>query len=253
MQEWRIDCMEKSNKKPLVKEQTSQSIDKSQISVGKVILNFLKEYKHAWLLLYAFIYLPWFAYLERTVIKYHSVHIFLDDYIPFEEIFIIPYLMWFGYVAIGIAYFFFTNKKDYYKICSFLFIGMTISLIICTIWPNGQDLRPVVLERENVFTSLIQGLYKTDTNTNVFPSVHVYNSIGVHIAVMHSEALRNKKWIRRGSFVLMILICLSTVFLKQHSILDGIGAIALSMIMYKLVYGMGHSLEKKELKEQLDL
>ncbi len=244
--------MDKFNNGLLVKKQTNQSIDKSQISVGKVIINWLKEYKHAWLLLYAFIYLPWFAYLERTVVSYHSVHIFLDDYIPFEEIFIIPYLMWFGYVGIGIAYFFFTNKKDYYKICAFLFIGMTISLIICTIWPNGQNLRPAVMERENIFTDMILRLYETDTNTNVFPSVHVYNSIGVHIAIMHSEALKNKKWVRRGSFVLMILICLSTVFLKQHSVLDGIGAIALSMIMYKLVYGMEHSFAKGKLKEQLD-
>ena len=70
---------------------------------------------------------------------------------------------------------------------------------------------------------------------------------------MHSEALKNKKWVRRGSFILMILICLSTVFLKQHSVLDGIGAIALSMIMYKLVYGMEHSFVKGKLKEQLDL
>ena len=220
--------MDKFNNRLLMKKQTNQSIDKSQISIGKVIINWLKEYKHAWLLLYVFIYLPWFAYLERTVVSYHPVHIFLDDYIPFQEIFIIPYLMWFGYVG-------------------------TISLIICTIWPNGQNLRPAVMDRENIFTDMILRLYKTDTNTNVFPSVHVYNSIGVHIAIMHSEALKNKKWVRRGSFILMILICLSTVFLKQHSVLDGIGAIALSMIMYKLVYGMEHSFVKGKLKEQLDL
>ena len=102
--------MDKFNNRLLMKKQTNQSIDKSQISIGKVIINWLKEYKHAWLLLYVFIYLPWFAYLERTVVSYHPVHIFLDDYIPFQEIFIIPYLMWFGYVGIGIAYFFFTNK-----------------------------------------------------------------------------------------------------------------------------------------------
>lgn len=196
----------------------------------------LEKYGHAWLLLYAFIYIPWFMFLEKNVVKYTPVHSVLDDYIPFNELFIVPYLLWFAYVAVTIMYFFFTNKRDYFKLCAFLFIGMTISLIICTVWPNGQDLRPVAFEHDNIFTQMVAYLYQTDTSTNVFPSVHVYNSIGVHIAIANSETLKEKKWLQIASFILMLSICLATVFLKQHSILDGFGAVAMSFLMYRLVY-----------------
>lgn len=105
----------------------------------------LKKYSHAWLLGYAFIYLPWFMYLEKTVTSnYHIMYIALDDLIPFNEYFIIPYLLWFFYVAGAIGFFFLTDVKSYYKLCTMLFTGMTISLMICTVFPNGTDFRPVI-------------------------------------------------------------------------------------------------------------
>lgn len=211
---------------------------------------FISKYKHAWCLLYVFIYIPWFFFLEKNVIHYSIVHVKLDDYIPFNEYFIIPYFMWFAYVACAVLFFFFTNKEDYYRLCAFLFIGMTISLIICTMWPNGHDLRPTGFERENIFTSMVSGLWMTDTPTNVFPSIHVYNSIGVHLAVMKSERLKKNHVVRIGSFVLMTSICLSTVFLKQHSVMDGIGAIMLGGFMYHMVYKTEHAWNKREVEER---
>lgn len=213
---------------------------------------FVAKYKHAWVMLYIFLYLPWFFFLEENVNHYDIIHVALDDYIPFCEYFIIPYLMWFAYVIFAVLYFFFTNKDDYYRICAFLFIGMTISMIICTMWPNGHDLRPTDITRDSFCMDLIRGLWKTDTSTNVFPSIHVYNSIGVHVAIMHSEQLKDKKLVKAGSFVLMVSICLATVFLKQHSVMDGIGAIVLAMFMYRLVYGAEQAWNRRALKEQLD-
>ena len=61
---------------------------------------FFQKYKHAWVLLYAFLYLPWFFWLEsRANLPYHVIHVWLDDKIPFVEYFIVPYLLWFVYVA----------------------------------------------------------------------------------------------------------------------------------------------------------
>lgn len=212
---------------------------------------FIAKYKHAWVMLYVLIYLPWFFFLEKNVVRYDIVHVELDDYIPFCEYFVIPYFLWFAYVVVAVLYFFFTNKDDYYRLCSFLFIGMTLSLAICTVWPNGHDLRPTELTRDNIFMDMVRGLWKTDTPTNVFPSIHVYNSIGVHIAVRNSEALKNRRGIRTVSFILMVSICLATVFLKQHSVVDGLGAIAMSLFMYRMVYHPEHALNREKLKEQL--
>lgn len=208
------------------------------------------KYRHIWVLSYAFIYLPWFIYLEKTVTKnYHVMYTRLDDFIPFNEYFIVPYLLWFIYVSVAIIYFFFHSKEDYYRLCTFLFTGMTISLLICTLFPNGTNFRPVIIPDKNVFSKIVSVLYSADTCTNVFPSIHVFNSIGVHIAIMRSQLFKGRRIIRTASFVLMVSICLATVFLKQHSVLDGFGSFLMAYGIYYLVYGNALADAEKEIAE----
>lgn len=216
-----------------------------------MLKNIYEKYRHGLLMLgYACIYLPWFIYLERTVTKrYHVIHMDLDDLIPFNEYFIVPYLLWFGYVAAVLLFTFFKDKGDYYRMCGFMFTGMTVFLIVSTVFPNGHHLRPAAFAQENIFTALVAQLYSTDTPTNLFPSIHVYNSIAAHLAVMHSESLRSKRWISAGSFLLCVSIILSTVFLKQHSIFDMITAFMLAGLMYPLVYRIDYAAIRAKRKE----
>ena len=201
------------------------------------INTFLEKNKHACLLLYLMIYFPWFHHLEKTVTThFHVIHVALDDYIPFCEYFIIPYFLWFAYVAWSVLYFYFKNKDEYFRLCGMLFSGMTIFLIVSTIYPNGHYLRPVYFDHNNIFIQMVKMLYAADTPTNLFPSIHVYNSIAVNIAVWHSSNFKEKKWVRFGSSILMVLIILSTMFLKQHSVFDVVTGIVLSVFMYSLVY-----------------
>ncbi|MDD3251519.1 MAG: phosphatase PAP2 family protein [Lachnospiraceae bacterium] len=208
--------------------------------------NLLRKYDHIWVMCYMLIYLPWFFHLERVVKDGYTVmHVALDDYIPFNEYFIVPYLLWFVYVSGTVLFFFLTSRTDYYRLCAFLFIGMTISMLICTFFPNGTDLRVDVDPNKNVFCWLVSALHSADTSTNVFPSIHAYNSLGVHFAIMNSSQLHDKVWVRRGSLVLMIAICLSTVFLKQHSAMDVTGAFILGYVMYPFIYGVGYASNRK--------
>ncbi len=198
---------------------------------------FYEKNKHGLLLLYLLIYFPWFGYLEKTVTThFHVIHVALDDYIPFCEYFIIPYLSWFAYVAFGVLYFYFKNKDEYFKLCTTLFTGMTVFLIISTLYPNGHYLRPTYFDHNNICIQLVKWLYATDTPTNLFPSIHVYNSICVNAAIWHSEEFKKHKAIRYGSAVLMVLIILSTMFLKQHSVFDVVTGTVLAVFMYSLVY-----------------
>lgn len=197
----------------------------------------LKKYSHAWVLLYGFIYMPWFLYLERHVTThYYRIHSPLDDYIPFVEYFIIPYLLWFAFIAVTALYFFFTDKQGFYKLATFLITGMTIFLIICTIFPNGLNLRPDTFARDNIFVDMVKQLYATDTPTNVLPSIHVFNSLGVSFAIAHSERLKKKPYIQYAAYILAGLIILSTVFLKQHSVTDVIAAMVMAGAVYPFVY-----------------
>lgn len=199
---------------------------------------FLEKNKHAVLMLYWLIYLPWFGHLEKTVTThFHVIHMAIDDYIPFCEYFIIPYFLWFAYIAWGIAYFYIKNKDEYFKLCTVLFTGMTIFLIISAVYPNGHYLRPVTFERDNIFTEIVRWLYATDTSTNLFPSIHVYNSIAISMAVFHADNFKKNLPVRIITSVLTVSIVLSTMFLKQHSVFDVITGILLAAFMYSVVYG----------------
>ena len=198
-----------------------------------------KKYRHALVLLYGLIYMPCFIWLEsRANLPYHVIHVRLDDLIPFSEVFIVPYLLWFVYVAAVFVYLFFQfdKKKEFYQYCIFLFTGMTLFLVVSTVYPNGHLLRPASFERHNIFTFAVQMLYRTDTATNIFPSIHVFNSIAAHVTVAKNRKLGGNIWIRGGSFLLMVSIILATMFLKQHSVLDVIAGTLLGVLMEQLVY-----------------
>ena len=79
-------------------------------------------------------------------------------------------------------------------------------------------------------------LYEIDTDTNVLPSIHVYNSLGCYIAIRKCPKLRNKKGIQIGSFVLTVSIILATMLLKQHSVIDVVAAMVMARIIYEIVY-----------------
>ena len=136
------------------------------------------------------------------------------------------------------AFTLFTSREEFYRASAYMFIGMSICLFICTIWPNGQDLRIEEFNKDNVLTSLMGYIYSADTNTNIFPSIHVFNSVGAVIIIYKSHILKNIRWVKIGSIILSTLIILSTMFLKQHSVMDVLGGLALSAIMYIPVYAV---------------
>lgn len=190
-------------------------------------------------LLYGLFYLACFFYLEqRTVRSHYIIHTGLDYLIPFCEYFIIPYLLWFFYIFFTVAYFLFqkNNSREYYRLIFSLGLGMTVFLLVSWIFPNGQDLRPLQFPRDNLFTDMVRMLYQGDTPTNIFPSIHVFNSAACCIAVCTSERLKKHRAVRFSIVALTVLIILSTMFLKQHSVLDVICALALNYGAYALFY-----------------
>lgn len=188
-------------------------------------------------LVYGVLYLLWFFHLENTVTKHYTViHMNIDDYIPFVEIFVVPYYLWFFYVVATVVFLCFQDKEDYFRCCAYLFTGMTVFLIVSTLFPNGHHLRPLVMPRNNIFTELISKLYATDTATNLWPSIHCFNSIGVFIAIKKSKFFEHNRKVQIGSFLLSLSIILSTVFIKQHSMFDVLTAFLMAIILYVPVY-----------------
>lgn len=168
--------------------------------------------------------------------QYWATQIPLDELIPFCEWFAIPYYLWYPLlIAIGI-YLCFRDSHAFRRYMVFLAISFFASALIWFLIPNGQDLRPLTLPRNNALTRMMAGIYAIDTHTNVFPSVHVVGSIGAALAAWDCAAIRKQLWLLWSIIILALLICLSVVFVKQHGILDLLGGVLLAFLTAIPVY-----------------
>ncbi len=209
------------------------------------------EFSHMKLLLYWPLYGIIFLILEKFLnVEYHPVYIPLDDVIPFWEIFVIPYYFWFLFI-IGIQiYSFFYDVKTFKNYMYYTILTYTLTVVIYLIYPTCQNLRPTEFVRDNIFTDVVRFLYGFDTNTNVCPSLHVIGSFAVYFAARKSKAFSGLWW-RIGFCITTILISVSTVFLKQHSVLDILWALVLCAVCYPLVFCRDKIKEKLINKKEL--
>lgn len=201
-------------------------------------MEFLKKYKHTLIIpIYGILYMLAFRYVEQRNVPINIIHMKIDDYIPFCEYFIVPYLLWFAYVAVTVFYFAFfnKNKQEYWQFILTLGIGMTLFIFVSLLYPNGQNLRSE-LTGDSIFIHLVQYLYTIDTPTNILPSIHVFNSIACCIAIFQHKPFQKRKALLTGTAILTTLIVMATVFLKQHTLVDVIAAVALNIVCFQLLY-----------------
>lgn len=170
----------------------------------------------------------------------------IDHFIPFCEWFLIPYGLWYPLLILLGVYLFVKDKPAFKRYMFFLAATFFISEIIWLMVPNVQHLRPVRMPRDNALTAIISVLYTVDTNTNVFPSVHVVGSLGAILAVWDSILKKHHPGICWFITGLSILICLSTVFIKQHSVLDVAAGGLLSLLVAAWTYGKRSPLLNKK-------
>lgn len=188
------------------------------------------KHRHGLSLLYVPVFLGWFLSTEfrgpreETVIESP-----LDELIPFREEWVLAYGAWFPYL-IGFAGWLYARdkKREEYPYAYYLLVsGITICMVIYELWPNRQELRPADYPRDNLFTDAVRLLQKFDTNSNVFPSIHVFTTLCVNECLQRSTLIRHPRIVKPASWVLTGLISASTCFLKQHSVLDGVAAVGL--------------------------
>lgn len=198
------------------------------------------EFRHLKLLIFWPIFGLLFTFVERfyNVGHYYSMHCPLDDMIPFCEWFLIPYLLWFVYLIGTIVYTFFFDVAAFKRMMYFIIITYSITMLIYLVFPTCQDLRPTQFARDNVLTRFVAWFYNFDTNTNVCPSIHVLGSVAAMLGLCDCRRLQNPK-LKLLFILLCVLICISTVFMKQHSVLDVLAALPLCVIAYPICYKAG--------------
>lgn len=209
------------------------------VDYGKLRLSnlFSEQYRHILLLLYWPVYgfVFWYAEQVHPVDYYFPMYCKLDDLIPFNELFVIPYLLWFVFLIGMQVYTFFADVPVFKQMLKFVILTYTTALVIFFLFPNCQELRPQVFPRDNILTRFMAGFYEFDTNTNVCPSLHVIGSLGSMFAAWKAKGLQAKGF-KIAAFILAFFISISTVFLKQHSILDVFVALPICAIGYFLCF-----------------
>lgn len=202
-----------------------------------MIRAWIREHRYCLMLLYMVFYLAAFFATERLVTPKYIISCRLDEWIPFREYFIIPYAMWFLLLPASWLFTLLTSKEDFQDLCVIMFGGMTLSILLYWIFPNGLDMRPGEVS-DSVFGGLVGLLHRVDTDGNVCPSIHVSSSTAVAVVAWRSQTLRGRTALRVGTYLIVILICLSTMFLKQHSIVDVVCGCLVTAVLAAAAYGL---------------
>lgn len=146
----------------------------------------------------------------------------IDHFIPFNRFFIIPYFYWYLYIAFTVLLMFFQkDSKNFYRLIFSMSSGVFLCSIVFVVFPTYVP-RPALTDTD-FLTRVVQWIYKIDPPYNCFPSMHVLYAFicGWYLTVFK----RIGWWFDVVNAVSVILICLSTVYTKQHYTPDIAGGI----------------------------
>lgn len=195
------------------------------------------QYRHLFLLLGWVGYLLGYLLTENLipVEKCNPVWCPLDDVIPFNEWFVIPYVGWYGLIVVSLVFFLLYNVENFKGLQTYLIVTQAIAVVIYIVWPSRQDLRPTEFPRDNLLTDLMGALYSADTNTGVCPSMHVAFSLGIASTWLKEKTAA---WYVKAFVVLFaIVVCMSVSFTKQHSVVDIFAALPVCLVAEIVAFG----------------
>lgn len=193
--------------------------------------------------------LPWlFAIILITVIYFLLnvsnerviiTKIFFDNYIPFIPAFVIVYIFFYVFMFGTVIYSFLKHKKDDFKLLALSIIIANIVAYIIYFFFQTKDIRPLLLST-GIFSSILSIIYHIDNVYNSFPSGHAY--LTTVIALYWLNDMKEHQKILITS--LSVLIVASTLFVKQHFILDSLSGIALGAISFFVIKALIYKRKK---------
>ena len=155
---------------------------------------------------------------------HHNIESNLDLRLPFLPQFLIIY---FGCYIFWAANYILAARQDREEVYRFFtadFISRCVCLVIFLAYPTTNT-RPVI-EGSGFWDLLAGWLYSIDAADNLFPSIHCLVSWFCFLAVKGQKKIPT--WYKAVSFILAVLVFLSTLFTKQHVIVDVAGGIFLA-------------------------
>ena len=203
----------------------------------------LKFKDNFWYLLFWPAYIASFMAVEKmNTGNMHLVHCFVDDLLPFNELFVIPYLAWHVLIPVTVVYTLVNETDNFRNLMKFFIMTFVVTLVIYMVYPSYLNIRPEVFPRDNILTDIVRLIYMVDTPTNVCPSLHIIGSLGLLFASWDTRG-RDSGIKKAFMAIAVAFICLSTMIMKQHSFIDIIVAMPISFIGWVLCF-RGKEIEK---------
>ena len=147
---------------------------------------------------------------------------FIDSKIPFIKFFVIFYVYYYIHIYIFTILIELLNKESFYKYISSSFISCTIGGFILLIFPTYFEFNNELYSNNSYFDSIFKLLNNAKLQYNAFPSFHI---IKTYIIFRYLNNILKQKCFKILLIIITILISLSTIFIKAHSILDIIASI----------------------------
>lgn len=172
-----------------------------------------------------------YGILNHEGARARSLMTAFDAHTPFIPQFIIPYLIWYPFMIGMFVLLFVQNRTVYYRTLVLLCIGLVACYLTYYLFQTYVD-RPEITKDVPLY-GLIHLVYSTDRPFNCFPSIHVMTTY-----LMLKSTFRHITLKRLTHFVIGLIgwsIIVSTLFVKQHVVLDMIGAILLVEFMVYLM------------------
>ena len=186
----------------------------------RTVLQWIRANPHCWWALVLFYLIAVYILPEKLVVgSYTSTAIPFDDRIPFFAPAVVFYVLWFPLMFFTGLWLLLKDGGNFRRYMFSLALCMTLAAVVYLLWPNGQDLRPDLSQPRGLFEWMLGGLYRIDTNTNVLPSLHVACVVPVIVCLRVTPTIRRRA-VPAAVTLLSLLVAASTVFVKQHAILD---------------------------------
>jgi membrane-associated phospholipid phosphatase len=196
-----------------------------------------KEFKR--FALFVLVILAWIGtYFSINALTEHRLpHVFsgnLESHVPFLPVFVVFYFS--TYLLAIMPYFLVRDLERFKKIVYGALIIIFVSSAVFLIYPVAHP-RPETLG-QGFLSGWVTFLYSVDKPYNCFPSLHL--SMATLAALFCSEG----NW-RRGIFFTFwtTMVALSTLFVKQHYLVDIVGGVLLAFVVYYFISG-----SRRELK-----
>ncbi len=160
----------------------------------------------------------------------------IDGNIPIIPIFIIPYVWAYAYWAMAPMA---VSKCEFSHFLNYLatyLVACLLGALVLTFAPTYMDRVAEGLydqSKQGFLYSLMRFWYSLDGGDmayNLLPSFHCINSTVSYLGVCGRKEI--PLWFRIYSLIITILIFASTLFVKQHFILDVFSGIAVALIAY---------------------